>query len=42
MKPTTLEEIEIRAEEPIVSKPFAKPQINTWASIRDTFGARVL
>jgi uncharacterized protein (DUF362 family) len=42
MKPTTLEDIEIRAEEPIVSKPFARPQINTWASIRDTFGARVL
>jgi uncharacterized protein (DUF362 family) len=42
MKPTKLEDIEIRSEEPVVGKAFARPEIFTWASIRDTFGARVL
>jgi uncharacterized protein (DUF362 family) len=42
MKPTRLEDIEIRSEEPVVRKAFARPEIRTWASIRDTFGARVL
>jgi uncharacterized protein (DUF362 family) len=41
MKPTTLEEIEIRGE-PLdrVRRPFAKPQLYAWNAIRSVWGAR--
>jgi len=42
MAPTRLEEIEIRSDGPVVRQTFARPEISTWASIRNTFGARVL
>lgn len=42
MTPRKLEEIEIRSDAPVVRQAFARPEIRTWASIRDTFGARVI
>jgi uncharacterized protein (DUF362 family) len=42
MTPSRLEEIEIRSDGPIPRHAFARPEIRTWASIRETFGARVL
>jgi uncharacterized protein (DUF362 family) len=42
MTPTQLEDIEIRADGPVVRQAFARPNILTWAGIRDSFGARVL
>jgi uncharacterized protein (DUF362 family) len=42
MKPTKLEDIEIRSDQPVVRQAFARPEMLTWAGIRDTFGARVL
>jgi uncharacterized protein (DUF362 family) len=42
MTPNSLEEIEIRSDGPVPTHAFTRPEIRTWASIRDTFGARVL
>jgi len=41
MKPTSLDEIEIRGE-PLerVRRPFAKPQLYTWDAIRSVWGAK--
>jgi len=41
MKPTSLQEIEIRGE-PLdrVRRPFAKPQLYAWNAIRSVWGAK--
>jgi uncharacterized protein (DUF362 family) len=41
MKPTTLDEIEIRGEKlENVRRPFIKPNVAPWAAIKDFFGAQ--
>lgn len=40
MKPKSLEDIDIRAEETVVRQAFLKPQTVSWMDIRESFGAR--
>jgi uncharacterized protein (DUF362 family) len=42
MTPTKLEDIETRCDGPIVQQAFAKPEVVPWATIRNSFGARVI
>ena len=39
MRPATLDEIEVRGDT-VLRQSFLEPQLVTWASIRDSFGAR--
>jgi uncharacterized protein (DUF362 family) len=42
LTPMTIEDIEIRTDGPVVRQALAKPKVTTWASLRESYGERVI
>ncbi len=42
MTPKRVDEIEVRTDGPVVRQALAKPKVTTWASIRGSYGERVI